>query len=122
MDSKNRVAGVAFLKADGQQFALRGNMTVSMGSVERETVTGQDGVHGYTEKPMAPFIEADITDSGGVSIEAIERITRATVTAELANGKVYVLREAWVMKAPELNTTDGTMSVRFEGFRCEEIR
>ena len=115
------IAGTAYLKADGKQYDLRGNMTVSIGAFERETVTGQDGVHGYTEMPKASFIEADLSDSGGLSLEQIGEIRNATITVELINGKVYALQEAWCMMAPELNTADGSMTVRFEAKRGQEI-
>lgn len=115
------IAGIAYLKADGEQYDLRGNLNISIGGVERETVTGQDGVHGYTEMPKPSFMEAELSDSGGLSLEAIGRITDATITAELINGKVYVLQQAWCMATPELNTADGSMTVRFEAKRGQEI-
>jgi hypothetical protein len=39
-----RFAGVAFLSVDGNQLALRGNLTVSSSSLERTMIAGQDGV------------------------------------------------------------------------------
>jgi len=115
------IAGTAYLKADGAQYDLRGNMTVSVGGFQRETVTGQDGVHGFSQMPKAPFIEADLSDSGGLSLEQIGAITDATITVELINGKVYALQEAWCMGTPELNTAEGSMTVRFEAKRGQEI-
>lgn len=44
-----------------------------------------------------------------------------TVTAELINGKVYVLKEACCKSAFENNTREGQVRVRFEGTTCEEI-
>jgi len=41
-----RIAGIAFLKIDGNMLALRGNFTVSPSAVERNMLAGQDGVHG----------------------------------------------------------------------------
>jgi hypothetical protein len=37
-----RIAGVAFLKVDGQQYPLRGNFMVSPSAVERAGIAGQD--------------------------------------------------------------------------------
>jgi len=45
----------------------------------------------------------------------------ATVTAELANGHTYVLREAWCTPAFDLNTREGTVRVTFQGVSCDEI-
>lgn len=117
----NRVAGVAFLKVDGQQYPLRGNFTVSPTSVERAGIAGQDYVHGYSELPRVPFIEGDVTLVPELSMEAVEAVVSATVTAELANGRVYVLREAWCKAAFDLNTHDGLSRIRFEGTSCDEV-
>jgi len=117
-----KVAGVCYLKVDGTQYALRGSLTVSPDDIEREGVAGQDGVHGYKETPRVPSISADISDTDGLSLEALRAITDATVTAELATGKVYVLRNAWTKAGHELDTTEGQVSVTFEGMKCEESR
>jgi hypothetical protein len=116
------LGGSAFLKADGKQYDLHGNLTVYTGGTEQESVSGMDGVHGYTEKPTVPFLEADLSDSGGLSLEELGAIRDATITVELNNGKVYAFQEAWVMKTPELNVADARMTVRFEAKRAQEIR
>jgi hypothetical protein len=116
-----RVAGVSYVRVDGNQYALRGNLTVSIGDAEREGIPGQDAVHGFIERKRMPFIEGDFSDIGGLSIEALNRMTNVTVQAELANGKRYVLRNAWTSTALELNTADGQTTVRWEGMRGEEL-
>jgi len=116
-----RIAGIAFLKVDGAIYPLRGNFTVSPSSLERAGLSGQDFVHGYSEMPRVPFIEGDVSLAPDLSTDTVEQVTNATVTAELANGKTYVLREAWCRSALELNTREGQMRVRFEGVSCDEI-
>lgn len=116
-----RIAGTAFLKVNGEQYPLRGNFTVSPSAVERAGIAGQDRVHGYSELPRVPFIEGDVSLVPELSTEDVEAVTDATVTAELANGKTYVLRNAWCKSALELNTHDGMVRVRFEGEACDEI-
>ena len=120
--ANNKIAGVCYLKVDGAQYALRGSLKVSPDDIEREGIAGQDGVHGYKETPRVPSISGDISDKGGLSLEALRNITDATVTAELANGKVYTLRNAWTKAAHELDTAKGQVSVTFEGMKCEEIK
>lgn len=116
-----RLAGVAYVKVDGQQFELRGNFTVSPSAIQREGIAGQDGVHGYSENPRVPYISGDITMAVGLSVQDLDRMTEVTVTAELANGSTYVLRDAWTVSAHEINTKDGQVSVRWEGMSCEEL-
>jgi hypothetical protein len=116
-----RVAGVAYLRVDGRQYALRGNLTVSPDMKEREGVAGQDGVHGYIERPRVPFIEGDFSDVAGLSLAEFENQTNVTVQADLANGKRYLLRNAWTSTPRELNTADGQVTVRWEGMKGEEL-
>jgi hypothetical protein len=116
------LGGTAYLKVDGKQYDLHGNLTVYIGDSEQESVVGMDGVHGYTEKPTAPFLEGDLSDSAGLSIEELGAIRDASITVELNSGKVFSFQEAWVMKTPELSVADARMSVRFEAKRAQEIR
>ena len=117
----NRIAGVAFLKVDGEQFALRGSLTISIDGFERTGVAGMDGVHGYTEVPRIPFIEGDFSDIRGLSLARLSQICNSTVTAETLNGKTYLLRNAWTSAARELDAAEGSVTVRFEGMSGEEI-
>ena len=56
-----------------------------------------------------------------LSMDDVEAVVNATVTAELANGKTYVLREAWCTSALELNTREGQVRVTWQGVSCDEI-
>lgn len=116
-----RIAGLAYLFVDGRQYPLRGNLTISTDTIEREGVAGQDGIHGFIERPRVPWIEGDFSDISGLSLMQIQAMCDVTVTAELANGKMYVLRNAWTSTAREFNAADGQATVRFEGMSSEEV-
>lgn len=116
-----RFAGIAFLMIDGNQVALRGNLTVSPTSVERNMIAGQDSVHGYQELPRVPFIEGDLSAVPGLSLEDLETQVDVTVVAQLANKKQYTLQNATCKGAIEENARDGQLRVRWEGLNCEEI-
>ena len=115
------VAGVLVLRVDGKQYRARSEIKVSMATIEREAVIGQDGVHGYIEKPKVAFIEGKITDSADLAVETLLGMCNVTVTVELLNGKVYLLRNAWCQKADPLDTTDGSIEFRFEGSAAEKL-
>jgi hypothetical protein len=115
------VAGTAFFKVDGDQYPLRGNFTVSSSPIERTMLAGQDYVHGYQELPRVPWIEGDVTTTPEVLLEDLDAMVDVTVTAELINGKTYVLKQAACKSALENNTREGQVRVRFEGTSCEEI-
>jgi hypothetical protein len=119
--ANHRIAGVAYVFVDGQQYPLRGSLTISIDVLERTGVAGQDGVHGFTEQPRVPWIEGDFSDLGTLSLLALQAMADVTITAELANGKVYVLRNAWTATAREFNAAEGQAKIRFEGMAAEEM-
>lgn len=113
------VAGTAYFAINGTQYALRGNVTASLGDVQRESVVGMDGYHGYKEEPRAPFIQVDLGDTTEVDINEVNKLKDVTVTIELINGKTGILRNAVQVNQLELNVGDGMYSVRFEGPKGE---
>ena len=116
-----RIGGIATVTVSGRVFPLRGSFTVSPSAVERQGIPVQDGVHGYTENPRVPYIEGNISLPPEVSIEDLDGMTNETVQADLANGRSYVLREAWTRSAHEIDTKEGQAKVRWEGISCREI-
>lgn len=121
MADTNRIGGVLYLTIDGTQYAARGNFTVMPSRVQREGVAGQDAVHGYTEKPVVPSIKGDLTTVPGLSLEDLEAITSSTVMVQLANGKTYVLRQAWTKAAFEIDTSEGKFGIEMQGMSCDEV-
>jgi hypothetical protein len=119
--SENRIAGVAYLKVDGAQFSIAGKFKYQVNRVKRETLVGQDGVHGYKEMPVEPYISGDVRDMPGSRVRRLEDIVDATITLELANGKTVVLRNAWWADASEVDTEEGTYPVKFCGLDGEEL-
>ena len=118
--ANNLIGGTVFIKVDGTQYAARGGWKVQPNSNKKTGVAGQDAVHGFTQVPVVPYVEGEVTDLGGLSLQALQNVTNSTVTAELANGKVYTLRNAWYAGEPVIDTTDGKVPVRFEGISCNE--
>jgi hypothetical protein len=115
------VAGTVYLRIDGRQYRARSEIKVNAVNIEREGVIGQDGVHGYIERPALPFIEGKMTDSADLSTQLLAQQCNVSVTIELLNGKNYVLRNAWCTKAAPVDTTDGSIEFRFEGRAMEEL-
>lgn len=116
------VGGRVFIKVNGEQLAVRANVTSNIGqTVNRETVTGVDSVHGFMESPIAPYLQADLTERPAFSLADLNGVSEATVTAELADGRTLILRDAWQVGELERNANEGSISsVRFEGLSGEE--
>lgn len=116
------IAGKCYIKVNGTQFNLRGNMTISIGNEEKEPIVGLDKFHGLKVVPRASFLECDITDTADLDVEALENIQDATITVELVNGKTAVLRNAFQTNALELKAEDGVMTVKFQAPKGEWIK
>jgi len=114
-DTTNRLAGTAYLTVNGATYMLVGDFAYSPATVMRETLTGMDTVHGYSEKPVAPHISGTLRDSGGLSVASLNGMVNVTVVAELANGKVIIGRNMWTVEEPEAKSTDATIEIKWEG-------
>lgn len=114
-----KVAGTAFFKVDGVQYNLRGNVTLSLGNVSRESMVGLDGYHGIKEVPVASFIEVELTDQPEIDLNVLNELSDVTVQVELINGKLGILRNAEQVNDLELSVDEGTFTVRFEGPKGE---
>lgn len=117
-----RRGGLIQFQVNGEIQDAKGNFTYNLGRPQREAIIGADGVHGYKETPQVPFIEGEITDRGNLDLDKLVSTTGATVTLELANGKVIVLRDAWFAGEGTGNTEEGNIAVRFEGMSADEVR
>jgi len=119
----NRVGGIIFLKVDGQQYKVKGSWSYNLGEDKKEAVVGMDGVHGFKVTPQVGFVEGTITDRGDLSVEALLRTEDATITLELANGKVISFAEAYFAGDGNITTEEGEIEARFESIKKpQEIR
>jgi hypothetical protein len=116
-----RIAGTAFVTVNGEQYALRGNLTVSPSAVERTMLAGQDGVHGYQELPRVPYCEGDFSTMPGLAVEDIDNQVNETVVVTGPNGTIWSFTEAMCKAATEPNLRDGQMRIRWEAVSAEEI-
>jgi len=118
---KNRIAGEIYIKVDGAMLAAKGSFTYNLGKAKRETIYGSNNKPlGYKEMPNGPKIEGALTDTADFDLEAFLELDEATVTLELANGKVIVLSDAWYAGEGDVNTEEGEVTVLFNGLDCKE--
>ena len=119
--ANRRVGGILKVKVDGQRLQAKGEFTYNVNKTKRESVVGQDTVHGFKEEPKALFIEGAITDSDELSLSDVQGLRDATATLDLANGKTIVLREAFYAADGDVTTSEGEIQFRLEGIDGEEI-
>lgn len=111
----NRLAGEAEVTVDGQTYMIAGDFKYSPASVTRETLPGQDRIHGYKEMPRAPFISCSVRDAGTLTVADINAQTDVTISAVLSNGKQIIGRGMWTVEAQEVDTQDAKFEVKWEG-------
>jgi hypothetical protein len=110
----NRVrGGLLAVKIDGVAYSGVGNFTYNAGLPVRTALVGATGVDGYSEAPQTAFIEGEFRDGELVDTEALVSATNVTATLELANGKTFVLANAWYEGEGTGNTQEGNFPVRF---------
>lgn len=108
--------GVVFLRVNGAQYRITGsNFKVQALARDVQPVANGDGTVSYTSMTAIQSIECELRDTGDFSIQGLGALRDATVTAELNNGKVYILRNARYVGLPELNSMDGTIAAKFVG-------
>ena len=112
--------GTAIFRINGTQYQLRGNLKIMPLDFERTYGRNMDGSPYYTEKYVPSFIELEVSDSGGLSLQSFQGFVDEYVTAEMMNGKVYGLSQAVFVGPAELNGVDGMFTARFEGL-CTEL-
>jgi hypothetical protein len=110
-----KIGGIATLYVDGATFQVRGDFTYRAHTINRETVTGVDAVHGFKESPTAGFIAASISDLGSLTQAQLNKMVDVTVVAELNNGKRVTGRNMWQVGELETNAVEGQLTVRWEG-------
>lgn len=115
-----RLAGIAYVTVDGQNYMLVGDLSYQVSKVSRETLIGQDAVHGYSEKPVAGHIVGTFRDSQGTSLAAFNGMTNVSVICELANGKTVIGRNMWTVDVQEVKTMEASFEVRWESESVEE--
>lgn len=111
-----KMAGTCYVKVDGEQLAVEGSVEIPMMDVTRETKIGSTGVVGFSETPIAPFVNLSAFLQNDFPIDKLKQ-TDLTVTAELANGWVYTLQSAWLSGEVNLNPSDGNVTLNFVGLK-----
>ena len=106
-----KVAGTSYVKVDGVQMVVAGNIEAPLGKVKRETITKGH----YKEEEVVPYVSGEYVIPKGLDTDKIMNGTNMTITTEFANGKVHTLSGAYVVDEVNLGSDEGKASIRFEG-------
>ena len=112
-----RVAGVCYIKVDGAQLEVAGDIEIPLAQVKRETVMGVNGPAGYKETALEPYVKLSAVVRPDFPLATLIGNTALTVTAEMANGWVYTLSDAFLKGEPSIKVNDGTVDLEFGGMK-----
>lgn len=110
-----RVAGICYIKMDGQQLEVSGGIEAPVVDVKRETVMGLAGPAGLKETALEPSVKVTAIFMPDFPLQTLQTNTDMTITAEFANGKVYTLSGAFLKGEPTAKGEDGTVELEFGG-------
>lgn len=110
-----RVAGICYIKVDGQQLDVVGGIEAPLMPVKRETVMAASGPAGFKEEATEPYIKLSAVFAPTFPMDAVRNGTNMTVTAEWPNGKAYTLSGAYVVDEATVKSEDGTVDLKFGG-------
>jgi hypothetical protein len=116
-----QVTGRVFLKLDGELQRSKPGAKLMFGGRTRDTVEGDDSIHGYTEKLTAPTVEFTLSHTAQTSLARLADLTDTTVTFETDTGVTYVVRNAWTSEPPDLTGGQGEVSLKMAGLSSEEL-
>ena len=102
-----RIAGTCYIKTDGTQLEVKGGIEIPFSNVSRETVMSLTGNAGYKEMAQRMFLKLTAVFTRDFPIAALVNGTNMTVTAELANGKVFTLAGAYLEGETVSNGEEG---------------
>ena len=108
-----KVAGTCFIKVDGDQLVITGGVECPLADVKRETIT-----RGYfKEEDLIPYVAVDAVKTPNFPRAKLAGGIGMTITAELADGSVYVLSGAYLVDETKVTGDDAKVSLKFEGIQ-----
>lgn len=125
--ANRRIGGVLNLKcttANGGSFylELRGKWKVTPSRTKKEGIAGQDRVHGYKEMPVVPSMEGEVSVTNATDLAKLDSAVGITATAELANGHIYTGVDGWRADVSEIDTEEGSTTVKLEFMSVKRTR
>lgn len=118
---EKRVRGLIFLKIDGNQIAVRGDVVYKLSSFQNQTYANLDNSMSIGGTPQLGYIECTINNYQNTDIMDLMGKEGVTVTIEPGNGKIITAKDAVQVGECEVNAEEGTFSIRFESDSVQEV-
>ena len=111
-----RMAGTVYIKVDGEQLSIQGDVECPLTTEQRETKLDVAGnVVGYGSSYIAPYIKLTSYFLKNFPIAKVAQEENMTVHAAFENGRTYVLSNAHLVGETPVNPGEGTVPLQFDG-------
>lgn len=120
MARNNTLGGTAYVKVNGRQIALRGNLKLRLDKFVGESRAGMDGVHGFIEKPQAPGFDGEFSATSDITITELRALKDSTWVVEMNSGRSATFIEARTTVAMELDGAEGSFNMSIDAMDCHE--
>ncbi|UDU17751.1 phage tail tube protein (plasmid) [Escherichia coli] len=107
--------GTCYFKIDGQQLSLTGGIEVPMNRTVNDDIIGPGRFSGPKRNSPCALCQRTFKVPKNFPVSKITSSDEMTITAELANGQVYVLSSAWLHGEANHNAEEGTVDLEFHG-------
>ena len=109
--------GVAHFKIDGVPYSndVDGGFEIKIQNTKKETLVASDGQLLYSQKPQPSSISGKLLVKPETDLSKLIDATNVTVTVQTFDGQVYGLRNAVYVGDASFSSSDGQVSVSFEG-------
>lgn len=110
-----RLSGVCYIKVNGIQLSIAAeSIEAPVAKVKRERVMGLSGFAGYQELPQDPSLKFTALFTRTFPMSLFD-ISDGTVVVEFANGKVFVLKGAYIEGETVADGFEGKLPIELGG-------
>jgi hypothetical protein len=111
----SKIAGMAFIRIDGQQFSTNGEFEATSQGFKATPIPASDGTIHYSEEVVADKVSGTLLTTTELDPQTVVDARDVTVQIEFKNGKVFILKNGFFTGDPTISSKDGTMSVEWSG-------
>ncbi|MDB2704915.1 phage tail tube protein [Pseudomonadota bacterium] len=109
-------AGICYIKANSEQFEIKGGVEVPFNSIMREPIESLTNESGnFSEKGVQQFVKFSGILTNDINRKELTTNTDMTITVEFGSGKAYVLSGAYLSGEITAKLDDGEIDLVFHG-------
>ena len=109
------VTGTCIVRIDGASIRSKAGAKLMMGGVERTPVFADGEMIGFSTKPVEATVSATLAHTSTSDIAALRDIDDSSLIFETDTGVKFSIRNAFLVKPPELTGGEGDVAVEFKG-------